>query len=365
MISRRELIAAFAGLLAGNSVFAKQPFDIGVDKSIVKIAFGSCVSQRRKQHVWEAILEKSPDLFVMLGDGVYPEHEEDDLPIMESIERAYDHAATRHEMVNFKSEIETIAIWDDNDYGGSDIGRTFSDKKQSRDLFLGFWCDEDQALARTREDGIYGLWELGAAERRIQIIVPDLRFCRSEWAQTEDSVRKQLGDSGFGPYKPLLGDDVTMLGEKQWRWLERCFKRPAEIRILFSSIQVIPQGRGWESWSNFPAERQRLFDLIKSTEAEGLFVASGDTHYGEFSYEADSGVGYPLWEVTSSGLTESWPVPGPNPSRVGPAHPVPNFGLLTVNWVADDPVLAMELFDDKGKRLRQLSIQLSSLSRRP
>lgn len=349
-------------MVAGNvASAAKQVFELEVDNGLMKIGFGSCVSQRKEQHIWSAILEKRPDIFLLIGDCVYPEHEGEQFPILESIQRAYAQAATRQEMADFRSRVKTIAMWDDNDYGGSDIGKSFAYKQQSRDRFLDFWCDKGEAAIRRRESGIYGLWEFGSVDQRVQLVVPDLRYCRSEWAQTEASVRQELGDNGFGPYKPLLGAGVTMLGEEQWCWLEECLNRPARLRIIVSSIQLIPEGRGWESWSNFPAEKQRFLDLINLTGAEGVMVVSGDTHYGEVSYEKAAGLDYPLWEITSSGMTEAWPVPGPNPSRVGSAYPMKNFGLITINWLTDDPIIVVELFDDNGGRLRQLSLQLSSL----
>jgi alkaline phosphatase D len=41
---------------------------------------------------------------------------------------------------------------------------------------------------------------------------------------------------------------------------------------------------------------------------------------------------YPLWDFTSSGLTETWPVLPPNARRVGEAWREPNFGLLQLDW---------------------------------
>jgi alkaline phosphatase D len=155
-----------------------------------------------------------------------------------------------------------------------------------------------------------------------------------------------------------------MLGETQWAWLASCLSKPARLRVLVSSIQLVAEGRGWESWSNFPAEKQRLLDLIRSTEAQGVVVLSGDTHYAEVSRQDDSVLGYPVWEFTSSGLTEFWPSPGPNPNRVGRAYPQTNFGLLTVNWLVDRPMIVGEIFAAGGRRLRQESILLDTLSRR-
>ena len=215
---------------------------------------------------------------------------------------------------------------------------------------------------RRRDSGIYASWELGAPERRIQIIVPDLRFSRSEWAQTEGDVRAARGEAGLGPYKTMLGGDVTMLGDAQWAWLQDCLRHPARLRLFVSSIQLVPEDRGWESWSNFPAEKQRLLDLFAAHASEPIIVLSGDIHYAEISRQDGLDEFGPLWEFTSSGLTEFWPTPGPNAHRIGPAYPEPNFGLLTVDWGLDRPQLTVELLGADGRSLRQESLLLESLS---
>ena len=139
-------------------------------------------------------------------------------------------------------------------------------------------------------------------------------------------------------------------------------KLPGRVRLLVSSIQCVPEGRGWESWSNFPVEKARLLSLIHDTRAEGLVILSGDSHYAEISKLENSAVGYPLWEATSSGLTEMWPTPGPNPHRVGVAYPETNFGVVHVNWTSNRPMIVFEIYSADGVRLRQQSVLLDSLS---
>ena len=195
--------------------------------------------------------------------------------MLQALRSAYRHARTRPEFQRFREQVRTIAIWDDNDYGGSDIGRTFEDKTRSRDLFLEYWASAREASIRRRDTGIYAYWELGEPDRRVQIIVPDLRFCRSEWAQTEGDVRAARSEIGLGPYKPIVAEGVTMLGEEQWGWLGECLRRPARLRLFVSSIQLVPEDRGWESWSNFPTEKQRLLDLFETTGAAPIVVLSG------------------------------------------------------------------------------------------
>ena len=359
MPRRRELLAA---MLAAPVVGAATgPFELDVDSPVLRLGFGSCVSQRKPQTIWSHVAQHDPHAFVLMGDGIYPEHEGMDMPVADAIDAAYRVAAGRTELAEFRDRVPVIATWDDNDYGGSDIGRTFAHKERSKQRFLEFWANSKEARLRDRDDGIYAAWEFGAAGRRTQIIVPDLRFCRSEWAQVEDDFRAELAGSGFGPYRATTAPDARMLGERQWTWLADCLRRPARLRIIVSSIQCVPTGRGWESWSNFPGERARLFALLRDTRASGVVILSGDTHYAEVSRSDEARLGYPLWEFTSSGLTEFWPTPGPNPQRVGDAFPVCNFGILRVSWQTGDPLLVVEFYDDNGHRLRQQSLRLSEL----
>ena len=67
---------------------------------------------------------------------------------------------------------------------------------------------------------------------------------------------------------------------------------PAEVRLLVSSIQVVAEDHGFEKWMNFPHERERLFNLIRETGAEGVIILSGDRHLAELSM-MDAQMGYP------------------------------------------------------------------------
>ncbi|MGQ3040950.1 MAG: alkaline phosphatase D family protein [Brevundimonas sp.] len=97
--------------------------------------------------------------------------------------------------------------------------------------------------------------------------------------------------------------DATQLGEPQWRWLEEQMTVPADLRIFGSSLQVVADFPGWEAWVNFAHDHQRLIDTIRDRRVDGLICLSGDTHYGEIS-RLDVNTPYPLWDITSSGITE-------------------------------------------------------------
>ena len=94
--------------------------------------------------------------------------------------------------------------------------------------------------------------------------------------------------------------------------------------MLCSSLSFAASYNGDEAWSLFPHERQRMLALIRSTRASGVVFVSGDVHYGEVSTIAPTadGAPYTLYDVTSSGLTQSkgWFFHPPNSRFAAPAH---------------------------------------------
>ena len=104
---------------------------------------------------------------------------------------------------------------------------------------------------------------------------------------------------------PNADPAATVLGEAQWRWLAEQLKVPAELRLIGSGVQVVPDEHGSETWGNFPHERKRLFKLIRDTGTGGVVFLSGDRHLAEISKLPaghPDGVGYPVYDVCSSSL---------------------------------------------------------------
>jgi alkaline phosphatase D len=154
-----------------------------------------------------------------------------------------------------------------------------------------------------------------------------------------------------------------LLGEAQWHWLEQQLKQPARVRILVSSIQVVAQDHHHEKWYNLPHERDRLYKLIHAAGAAGLFCISGDRHLAELSM-MDAGLGYPLYDLTSSGLTQGfakWRRLEANRHRVMTMNVGNNFGLITIDWSRPDPVLSLQIRDEAGDITIQEKLALSVL----
>lgn len=262
-----------------------------------------------------------------------------------------------------------LAVWDDHDYGENDAGSEYPIKEEARKIFCDFW-GEAAASPRRSRDGIYSAYLFGPADKRIQIILPDLRFNRSEILPLDLGGKsyavweKELAAAGKpvpGPYARNPELKASMLGEEQWRWLEDQLRLPADIRILASSLQVIADFPGWEAWINYAQDHQRLIETIRKTKANGLICLSGDTHYGEIS-RLNANVPYPLWDFTSSGLTEVWHVLPPNALRVGEAYRARNFGLLDISWnKMGGPKLKVDIRGEQGQVALSQSIDVASL----
>jgi len=362
-ITRREFhlgaglaLTGLAALAAPNSHAAplkKQPTDI--EKPLSRIVFGSCCHQDKPQPIWAPILERHPELFIFLGDNIYGDTRDMDVMRAKYKKQAKNYAAIR-------KQSEVIAIWDDHDFGENDGGKDYPFRDQSKEIFFDFWDIPKDSPRRRTDDGIYTSALYGPEDKRVHLILPDLRYNRDK-LRTVDSrhTANERNFAGFGPYLPIADDNQTMLGEAQWHWLEQQMQIPSKIKIIGSSVQYIARQSGWESWANFPHERERLIELIRKYHVDGVFFISGDTHWSELSCQTTNAP-YPLWDMTSSGLTQTWENVSPNIYRWNDlSYAGQNFGALYIDWELDDPLIVFEVRDVKGKRAFQHSILLSSL----
>jgi alkaline phosphatase D len=357
MLNRRSLIgssitASAAAWLAGCASAPATGPDLAPNIQL-RIAFGSCIDQNKPQPIWGTILAAKPDLFIFGGDNVYAS----DPPFsLARLEKAYGILAANPGFSRLRQTVAHLAIWDDHDYGRNDAGAEFADKQVSKDAFLKFW-QIPAADARRSRDGLYHSQTTGAPGQRLQIIMLDVRWSRSPWKPTD-----QRDAPGKERYVPDASPDKTMLGAAQWQWLEAQLREPADLRLIVSGIQVVTNGHGWESWSLFPAERERLYRLIASTQANGVVFLSGDRHIGAL-YAEPSADGYPMWEMTSSGMTHAWPqAKEAGPNRLGELVTENHFGLVEVDWAARR--LSLSIQNLAGAMVRQHEIALRDLVKR-
>jgi alkaline phosphatase D len=302
------------------------------ETTLTRIAFGSCNHQSAPQHMWAQIAAQSPQLFLMIGDNVYGDNGWDGDAGLSSLRKSYALQASHPEFRDFRAKFPMMATWDDHDFGLNDAGGSFPFRGWSETLFETFWGVSEAVKARP---GVYDSTITGPEGKRVQVIMLDTRFFRSDLkraAWTKD--RPPLGG-----YLPDAGADKTVLGAAQWAWLAAELAKPADLRIVVSSTQVLTTAHQFEGWTNFPAERTRLLDLLKTREASGLVLLSGDRHAAGI-YKLAHG-GETIWELTSSSLNlafgddiERATQREPDPARVGSFYPIENYGLVDIDWRA-------------------------------
>ena len=328
----------------------------------MRIAFGSCCKSWKSQDIWADIVQTNPELFLFLGDVVYTDEKvEENLGTIQALNNAYRHFSSVKEFQRFRKHIPVLATWDDHDYGLREGGTEFNQKDTTRNLFLDFWEVPTNDPRRDQVGGIYTSYEYGPPGHRVQIILLDTRFSRSPLLTLPEAEFERARSSGFGPYRPNMDPNARMLHDMQWVWLEKQLRRPAQLRLICSSIPFAAGFRGWESWANYPLERSRFIRLINETRASGIIFLSGDIHYGDLSCETQD-VPYPIWDLTSSGLTHFWPTPGPNLNRASPqtVH-MRNFGLVHIRLDLDDPLVILEIRGVNGKIMVQDTLRLKTL----
>ncbi|MFG0336109.1 MAG: alkaline phosphatase D family protein [Maioricimonas sp. JB049] len=318
-----------------------------------RIAFGSCARQDEPQPIWQTIVEAEPNLFLFIGDNIYGDSED-----MNVLRKKWNQLGAVEGYRRLKEICPILATWDDHDYGVNDGGAEYPRKKESQKVFLEFF-EEPADSPRWNREGVYGATLFGPEGKRVQVILLDTRYHRSRLVKRV--WRPEPGEGDKGPYDRNDDPAATMLGDEQWKWLEKQLQVPAQVRIIASSIQVIPDGHHWEKWGNLPLERQRLFRLIEQTGAGGVVFISGDRHSAEIS-AVDPDIGYELIDVTSSSLNRpsKWHSEL-NPHRLGTKYTDENFGMITIDWEQQDPVVRCQVRSMEGKVVLQHRVRLSQL----
>ena len=330
------ILFPFAGLLAKNS-----------DHYV--ISFGSCARENRPQPIWTTIADRSPNIFLFIGDNIYADTND-----MNVMKRKYDLLAAIPQFRNFRSRFPILATWDDHDYGVNDGGAEYEQRIQSQSLFLEFWKGPN-LTERKKRHGIYHSYHEKFDDLTIQYIMLDTRYHRSPL------VKKK---SGYG-YTENLDPKATILGDEQWKWLNNQLQKPADVRVIASSIQFLSSFHRFEKWSNFPHEKQKMIDTIIATRAKGVIFISGDRHLGELSVLHHPLIGYPIFDLTSSGLTDSVKPQISheyNPSRLPntTAFKQRNFGIIQIKKGGQHQV-ELRLVDQNGDDILSHRLKLSDL----
>ena len=328
VLTMKVLLATLTlSVIAANAI-AVQPLH--------RIAFGSCAMQTKAQPIWDVIAKQQPDLFLFIGDAIYADYDGSKAytPTEVTLERDWDMLASEPHFKAFRQQVPIMATWDNHDYGKHDGGAEFKFKEVAKKYFLDFFEEPENSIRRITP-GIYDAKIFGPEGKRVQVILLDTRYFKGRAVKDKRSKAEKAaaGLSGsLGKYVPNPDPNVTLLGEVQWLWLEQQLRKPAEVRLLVSSTQVIANEKGMDEWGNYPRERDRLLALITKAQAYATLFLSGNVHFTELS-KLDMGE-KAIFDFTSSGLTHTNAAyaAASNLYRVAGPYDGLNFGLVEIDW---------------------------------
>ena len=323
----------------------------GTDSVLTRIAFGSCMEETLPVPALRGVLATQPDLFLAMGDNLYGDDPADD-PALPILTQAYRDLATNADFAALNRSVPILATWDDHDFGANDAGAIYGGKSRAEALIDGFWGDS--ALGQDHP-GVYGARLFGPKGQRVQIIMLDTRTFRSPLKETD-----QPGAKGKERYVPDDDGAKTMLGEVQWAWLAEQLKQPADLRLIVSSVQVLADGHGYDAWHTLPRERAHLFDIIKTSQAKGVVILSGDRHMAALYRQAGL-VDYPMVELTASALNRSMRATNDEMSsqQISPAYAPNNSGLMEIDWRGKS--LRLSSRNEQGAEVQGLSVPFAQI----
>lgn len=277
------------GLGLGWTVLARTPrADDHVPRVLTKLAFGSCAKAELPQPFWHSIVESKPDVFVFAGDIVYGDclHDEQGCAPLDhawaTLGRHPDFAVAR------AAPLQILGMLDDHDNGENDASGHNAYREYAKRSFLDFFEVPQDDVWRTRpglyRSRVYAGRAPDGSRRVVQLLLLDVRsFREPEWQLAKE---RAPGHERYDADLTAAGLSASILGDDQWAWLEEQLSVKADLRLVVSTIQVLPLGHGYERWGLFPHELARLLAAVRTAAPapsggrSGVLLLSGDRHLG-------------------------------------------------------------------------------------
>lgn len=324
------IIGIFGCDASKTTTSSVQPAEISANNRLTTIAFGSCNKQNEPQPIWDVVLAAEPDLWIWLGDNIYGDTDD-----MNLLKKKYDQQLAHPKYQKLIETCPIIGIWDDHDYGLNDGGKEWSKKDESKELMLNFLKVDKNAAVRKRK-GAYQSYVFGEKGQRVKIILLDTRYFRDE-----------LESNSVGKSRYKINETGDILGEEQWTWFEEELSDDSvDLYLVGGGIQMIPMEHGFEKWANFPQSRKRFLSLVEKSNPKSIILLSGDRHIAEISKMKLNGVNYPIYDITSSGMTHSYEAIKDEPNRYRVDNKITgqkNFGLMQIDWNSEPLSVKIEI----------------------
>lgn len=294
--------------------------------------------------IFYAMKRKKSDFMVWLGDNTYYFYPKQYSSYQDMFKRQLRIRRYYYKIYkDFLANQPNYAIWDDHDYASGNSDKNFALKDSSLKIFKGFWPN-----AYPQGEQLNGNYF-------------SFRYYDAEFFMCDDRYfRDPPGDSA-----------AAMLGETQLIWLKnKLLMSDAAFKFICIGSAVLNDNSLGESYSQYPKERNGLFNFIADNNIKGVMFLSGDKHYSEVSKRYWKG--YPLYDFTCSSLTA---LPHPLPLKLlglyhnrwrvrGTEFPFRNFGRISINGEQGNRSLKMEIFGRAGHLQRSLNVDEKELQRK-
>jgi alkaline phosphatase D len=289
----------------------------------MSFAFGSC-ARLEDQPIFTLIEQLEPDLFLFVGDNHYANSND-----LEAVRWFYRRDLANPPRAAFVERTPTIATWDDHDFVGNNTDGTDPLKTNSLQAFTEYWANPSYGTEET--PGVFTIHRYGD----LDFILVDDRY-----------------------YRNLEAD--SMLGSAQRQWLiESLAASTATFKFVVSGSVWTEHGSS-DSWAAFLDERNEIFDAVRERSIAGIVLMAGDIHRSQMRWIEPVGGGYPLPELTSSPLANTFGNCAGQPDWLSCVEDN-SFILVDVDTTAADPMLHAVLYDHAGVEQFELMVTRSQL----
>jgi alkaline phosphatase D len=268
------------------------------------------------QPSWYLLLAEKPQLQLLLGDNVYANTtDREKLWAMHRVQRR---------VVGFAAvlrNVPTYAMWDDHDYGPNNSDGTAPGKENSLRAFKELFANPGAGTAET--PGAFYRFHWGDVE----FFMLDGRYHRS-------------------PDEAPNDDRKRMLGDEQMKWLADGLRdSKARFKVLASGSTLMASHD--DGWRIYDFDRKRLYQAIMGQKISGVIYLSGDIHRCVLDVRPASETGgYPLYEVTSSGVANS---------------KTEGFAILEFDTTVADPTIRIKIIHGDATTRQDRTLKLSEL----
>lgn len=312
-----QFITKVDGVVAGQQAF--RTYDVVDQNDPQEFSFltGSCAMKTPGVIKWSnggphnkiyaQMQQEQSDFMLWLGDNVYYLFGQGKNP-----KRMYNKRIRKRKTKKLNSFLKSrpqYAIWDDHDFGPDNSRGDFKHADTSLFIHKQFWPNP-----------YFGLAEKGEKAGN---------FCHFNFIDVDFFLTDNRYTS-----TPPEAEKPHMLGAEQEAWLkERLLESEAPFKFVAMGSQSLNEYYHKESWLQYAAERQRIFDFIAENNIKNVIFLTGDRHHTELITKVLPN-GIRLYDFTCSPLTSysnKWPVDAENPDRVaGTFFNKHNYGKIRV-----------------------------------